>query len=74
LLVLVAEDNTINQRVIKRLLEKISKNHFIIVLMDKDIKSVDIVEDGVGAVEACAKKKYDLVLMDIMVTKCYGKY
>lgn len=54
--VLVAEDNAINQKVIKRLLEKIG------------MANIDMVEDGVKAVEACAKRQYDLVFMDIMVT------
>ena len=58
--VLVAEDNTINQRVIKRLLEKINLKH------------VDIVEDGVKAVEACQNKKYGLILMDIMMPRMNG--
>ena len=55
LTVLVAEDNMINQRVLKRLLESIG------------LRSIDFAEDGVKAIEACAKRKYDLVFMDIMV-------
>ena len=55
LLVLVAEDNVLNQRIIKRILDSIG------------LPKLEFVEDGEKAVEACTKKKYDLVLMDIMV-------
>ncbi|MET0660696.1 MAG: response regulator [Steroidobacteraceae bacterium] len=50
--VLVAEDNAVNQRLVKHLLEK--KLHCL----------VDIAEDGQQAVEMTRNTEYDLVLMD----------
>jgi two-component system sensor histidine kinase/response regulator len=52
--VLLAEDNMVNQRLAARLLEK--KGHTAVV-----------VGDGVEAVEAVRKEKFDLVLMDVQM-------
>jgi CheY-like chemotaxis protein len=49
--VLLAEDNEINQRITLRLLQKLGL-------------SADAVVNGREAVEAIAKKNYDLILMD----------
>ena len=53
--VLIAEDNTINQKVLKRLLNRAG------------INNVDIVENGQEAVDATAQGDYDLVLMDMQM-------
>lgn len=52
--VLVAEDNPVNQQIIRRLLERRGCN-------------VSLVEDGQKAVEANATNEFDLVLMDIQM-------
>ncbi len=52
--VLVAEDNLVNQQVVRQMLENL---HI----------SVDIVEDGQQAVDAIARSAYDLVLMDMQM-------
>ena len=57
--VLVAEDNLINQKVTGSLL----KNLGIIP---------DIVDNGLKAVNACKKKKYDVVLMDVQMPEMDG--
>ncbi|MEU8241319.1 ATP-binding protein [Actinoplanes missouriensis] len=54
LLVLVAEDNPVNQRVAQLLLER--RGH-----------RVEIVSDGEAAVEAVMRTRYDLVLMDVQM-------
>ncbi|MEU4695129.1 ATP-binding protein [Actinoplanes sp. NPDC023714] len=54
LLVLVAEDNPVNQRVAQLLLER--RGH-----------RVDMVDDGEAAVEAVMRTRYDLVLMDVQM-------
>lgn len=50
--VLVAEDNEINQAVVEAFLASVGA-------------TCDLVTDGRAAVEACASKPYDIVLMDI---------
>ncbi len=57
--VLVAEDNVINQKLIRRLLEKNSYQ-------------VDVAENGRDAIDAFKNKKYDLVLMDIQMPEMDG--
>ena len=53
--VLIAEDNKINQKVLKGLLNRAG------------IKNVDIVHNGQEAVDATAQVDYDLVLMDMQM-------
>ena len=57
--VLVAEDNTVNQVLAKRMLEK--RGH-----------AVDVVSDGRAAVEAVTRGGYDLVLMDVQMPELDG--
>ncbi|OZI05861.1 hypothetical protein BWI93_23485 [Siphonobacter sp. BAB-5385] len=54
LTLMVAEDNAINQRVIKTILVKLGYEP-------------DLVDDGQQAVEAASQKKYDLILMDMQM-------
>lgn len=49
--VLVAEDNRVNQTICRRILEKLGA-------------AVDVAGNGLEAVEACVRRRYDLVLMD----------
>lgn len=57
--ILVAEDNKINQLIIKSILEQ---THAHIVL----------VEDGKMAVDACNRDHYDLILMDVQMPEMDG--
>ncbi|RMI05057.1 MAG: response regulator, partial [Calditrichaeota bacterium] len=57
--VLVAEDNSVNQKLMQRLLEKRGLQ-------------VDMVATGVEAVEAMKQKEYDLVLMDVQMPEMDG--
>ncbi|HEY2686039.1 MAG TPA: response regulator [Steroidobacteraceae bacterium] len=57
--ILVAEDNAVNQLLMKRLLHK--RGH-----------QVTIVGDGRGAVNAAAQKQFDLVLMDVQMPELDG--
>ena len=57
--ILIAEDHEINQLVLRKMVEK--SGH-----------CVDIVNNGVEAVEAITHKKYDLVFMDIQMPKLNG--
>ena len=57
--ILLAEDNILNQQVIKAILLKL--NH-----------TVDAASDGFSAVEAARSTRYDLVLMDIWMPKMDG--
>ena len=57
--ILVAEDNTVNQKVAARILEK--GGH-----------AVTVVANGRQAVEACARERFDLVLMDLQMPELDG--
>ncbi|SJZ64340.1 ATP-binding protein [Sediminibacterium ginsengisoli] len=59
LAILVAEDNEINQKLIKRMFDKIG-------LVS------DLVKNGREAVEAVRNKKYDIVFMDVMMPEMDG--
>lgn len=54
LAILVAEDNTVNQMVARKMLERLGHD-------------ADVVEDGEAAVAAAIAHRYDLVLMDIQM-------
>jgi CheY-like chemotaxis protein len=57
--ILVAEDNPVNQQLVRRLLEK---HHHEVV----------IVEDGRKAVAAVGRERFDLVLMDVQMPEMDG--
>jgi len=57
--VLLAEDNVVNQRVARRMLERLGC-------------SVDVVGDGRAAVEAASRDHYDLILMDVQMPEMEG--
>lgn len=59
--ILVAEDNIVNQKLLKHMLQRIGASH------------VDVVEDGVAAVAAVQSKKYDVVFLDCCMPKMDGK-
>jgi PAS domain S-box-containing protein len=56
---LVAEDNRINQTVIRKILERMGHH-------------VEIAENGLRTLERLAKEKYDAVLMDCEMPECDG--
>lgn len=53
--ILIAEDNLVNQKVLGRVLKKLG------------MENVDIVENGLKAVQATAEKRYDLIFMDMQM-------
>lgn len=57
--ILVAEDNPINQKLIRLLFENLGYQ-------------IDLAEDGVMAVKASQNKKYDLIFMDIQMPQMGG--
>lgn len=57
--ILLVEDNDINQRIIKKLIEEAGL-------------SIDAVGDGIEAIEAVENKAYGLILMDIQMPKMNG--
>jgi len=57
--VLVAEDNAVNQMVVRRMLERLGH-------------SVRVVEDGLQAVAVVAEEDFDLVLMDVQMPELDG--
>ena len=57
--ILVAEDNHINQKVIKSLLRSLKGE-------------IDIAENGLEAVQAVQRKDYDIVLMDVQMPEMDG--
>jgi len=57
--ILVAEDNAVNQRLIKRMLEKMGH-------------AAELASTGQAAVEAWEEKKFDLILMDLQMPELNG--
>lgn len=57
--ILIAEDNEVNQLVLRRMIEK--KGHL-----------VDYVENGVEAVDAVKRNRYDIVFMDVHMPRLNG--
>lgn len=57
--ILVAEDNPVNQKLIRLLFENLGYQ-------------IDLAEDGVMAVKASQNKKYDLIFMDIQMPQMGG--
>lgn len=57
--ILVAEDNTTNQLVVTSHLEKLGA-------------TVEVVSNGLEAVEICTLKKYDMILMDVSMPEMDG--
>ncbi len=58
--VLLADDNMINQKVARRLLERLNCD-------------VTVVDDGQQAVDACSDQSFDLVLMDVFMPVMDGR-
>lgn len=58
--ILVAEDNIINQKVLARMLKRLN------------VEQVDIVDNGLKAVEQSAVKEYDVIFMDMQMPVMSG--
>lgn len=56
----MAEDNPLNQKVLSRMLENIG------------IKNMRIVSNGVEALNEVQERKYDIILMDVMMPMMGG--
>ena len=56
--ILIAEDNLLNQMLLKSLLNDSAKIH--------------LVEDGLQAVHACRKKRFDIILLDLQMPNLNG--
>lgn len=57
--ILIAEDNSVNQNIMLKLLEKIGYR-------------ADIASNGYEAIEALKKKQYDIILMDVQMPELSG--
>jgi CheY-like chemotaxis protein len=57
--ILVAEDNAVNQRLIKRMLEKMGH-------------TAEVASTGKAAIEAWEEKRFDLILMDLQMPELNG--
>ena len=57
--ILLAEDNTINQKVALRMLEKIGHR-------------IDVVASGLEVLSAIERQSYDIILMDVMMPEMDG--
>jgi signal transduction histidine kinase/CheY-like chemotaxis protein len=57
--ILVAEDNAVNQRLIKRMLEKMGH-------------TAEVASTGKAAIEAWVEKRFDLILMDLQMPELNG--
>lgn len=53
--VLYADDNKVNQKVLKKVLQRL------------EVENVDLVDNGLKAVEKCKEKSYDIIFMDIQM-------
>ncbi|MBN1306111.1 MAG: response regulator [Anaerolineales bacterium] len=57
--ILIAEDNDVNQKMAR-------------IVLEKSGYSVDLAEDGAKAIDKLKKKKYDIVLMDVQMPEMDG--
>ncbi|AHH09513.1 Sensory transduction protein kinase [Borrelia parkeri SLO] len=60
--ILIAEDNEINQKILKN----------ILIVIGVRENSIDIVDDGVKAIEFLKTNKYDMAFIDIRMPNCDG--
>ncbi|WKC57974.1 response regulator [Borrelia sp. P9F1] len=60
--ILIAEDNEINQKVLKNVLVAIGVSE----------NSIDIVDDGARAIEVLSNRRYDIAFIDIRMPICDG--
>jgi len=57
--ILVAEDNEVNQRLVRLMLERLNQ-------------SADVVSNGIQALQAAQQKSYDLIFMDVQMPEMDG--